>query len=146
MQTIQFSDYAWPLPDSSNITSQFGSRTDPITGKVSSHHNGLDIGAAQGTPIVSYMAGEIVQAKYDPDGYGYYITVKHSDNCYTLYGHMSAFAKRSGTVEKGEVIGYVGSTGRSTGPHLHFEYRNGPKYSDAINPMLKLGNYKELIN
>lgn len=145
LQAIYFSDYAWPVPDSSNITSQFGSRTDPITGKVSSHHNGLDIGAAQGTPIVAYMAGEIVKAAYDPDGYGYYITIKHSDNCYTLYGHMSAFAKRSGAVEKGEVIGYVGSTGRSTGPHLHFEYRNGPKYSDAINPMLKLTNYRELV-
>ncbi len=140
LQTIQFSDYAWPIPDSGNITSRFGARIDPITGK-SSRHNGVDIGAKQGTPIVSYMAGEIYKAGYDPDGYGYYIIVKHSDTCYTLYGHMSAFAKKSGAVDKNEVIGYVGSTGRSTGPHLHFEYRTGPGYNDAVDPMSKLSNY-----
>ena len=140
MQTVYFSDYAWPVPDSANITSRFGTRTDPITGKTS-RHNGVDIGAAQGSPIVAYMSGEIYKAAYDPDGYGYYIIIKHSDDCYTLYGHMSAFAVRSGTVEKNQVIGYVGSTGRSTGPHLHFEYRTGPNYSDGIEPLSKLSNY-----
>lgn len=140
LQTAEFSEYAWPVPDSANITSRFGTRTDPITGKTS-RHNGVDIGAAQGSPIVAYMDGEIYKAAYDPDGYGYYIIIKHSENCYTLYGHMSAFAVRSGTVNKGQVIGYVGSTGRSTGPHLHFEYRTGPNYNDGIEPLSKLSNY-----
>lgn len=140
LQTIKFSDYAWPVPDSGNITSRFGSRTDPITGQAS-RHNGVDIGAKQGTPIVAYMDGEIVLTAQDKDGYGNYMLIKHTDNSYTLYAHMLTWAKKSGTVKKNEVIGFVGSTGRSTGPHLHFEYRTGPKYSDAIDPMSKLSNY-----
>ena len=148
LQIIKFSDYAWPVPDSANITSRFGGRNLTVNGVTTSWHNGLDIGAPERTPIVAYMDGviDVVQDQGD-QGYGRFVKIKHSDDCYTLYGHMKEWAVKAGdTVKKGDVIGYVGSTGRSTGNHLHFEYRKGPNYGDAIDPLSKLSNYREILN
>lgn len=84
-------------------------------------HTGLDIAAPYGTPIYASQSGTIVSAKYD-GGYGNCIRIQSGDYL-VYYGHMSKFYKTSGWVEKGELIGYVGSTGYSTGPHLHWEIR-----------------------
>jgi len=91
-------------------------------------YNGVDLGAPAGTPILASAAGDIIIAKgsgYN-GGYGIYAVIQHGNGSQTLYSHMSKIATYGGaTVEKGQVIGYVGSTGKSTGAHLHFEIRNG---------------------
>lgn len=91
-------------------------------------YNGVDLGAPSGTPIMASAAGEVVVAKASGynGGYGAYVVIQHGNGSQTLYAHMSKVATSGGSfVEQGEVIGYVGSTGRSTGAHLHFEIRNG---------------------
>lgn len=111
------------------ITSQFGPRSRPNS-KATSYHEGLDIGGGAGTPIVASESGWIVFAG-TKGGYGKTIDIKHTNTYTTRYGHMNKFEKTSGWVQKGEVIGYMGSTGNVTGPHLHFEIiKNG----DQINP------------
>ncbi len=91
-------------------------------------YNGVDFGAAAGTPVMASAAGEVIIAKgtgYN-GGYGIYVVIQHGNGSQTLYSHLSRLATSAGEfVEQGQVIGYVGSTGRSTGPHLHFEIRNG---------------------
>src|SRR5690606_32592935 len=108
--------------DGARISSGFGMRKHPILG-YSKLHSGVDFAAPKGTPI--YAAGDGVVSKAGwVNGYGNYISVKHANNYETAYAHMNGFAKgmRAGTrVRQGQVIGYVGSTGRSTGPHLHYE-------------------------
>lgn len=89
-------------------------------------YNGVDIGARPGTPIYAAAGGSIVVARNNGGyngGYGNYVVIKHDNGTQTLYAHMSSTAVSGGPVAKGDVIGYVGSTGRSTGPHLHFEVR-----------------------
>lgn len=117
---------AWPLPQDFPITSHFGYRQDPITGEVD-YHNGTDIAAPEGTPILAAAAGTVTIANgVDPWGgsYGYHIKIDHGNGLETLYAHCSAICVRVGQqVQQGEVIGYVGSTGNSTGNHLHFEMR-----------------------
>lgn len=116
--------FAWPLPQSFTITSNFGYRQDPFTGELA-YHNGTDIAAPQGTPILAAAGGTVTVANgADPwgGGYGYYVKLSHSGGLETLYAHCSAIAVTAGQqVQRGEVIGYVGSTGNSTGNHLHFE-------------------------
>lgn len=113
------------------VTSEFGGRTDPLTGKWVGH-SGLDLGAAKGTSIRSAKAGTVKTVVYGSTGYGYYLTIDHGNGMVTLYGHCSQILVRVGqTVKAGETIAKVGSTGRSTGNHLHFEVRiNG----SAKNP------------
>lgn len=113
------------------VTSEFGGRTDPLTGKWVGH-SGLDLGAAKGTSIRSAKAGTVKTVVYGSTGYGYYLTIDHGNGMVTLYGHCSQILVREGqTVKAGETIAKVGSTGRSTGNHLHFEVRiNG----SAKNP------------
>lgn len=116
--------YAWPA-NTTYITSNFGYRIHPITG-VSRLHSGVDIGAGYGTPITAAAAGTVITAvvNYGTTGYGTYVAIYHSNGTTTLYGHMSSLAVYEGqSVSQGDVIGYVGSTGASTGPHLHFEVR-----------------------
>jgi murein DD-endopeptidase MepM/ murein hydrolase activator NlpD len=104
------------------ITSPFGYRTDPITGQ-QALHSGIDFGAACGTPIRAAGTGVVLSAAPN-DGYGNATVINHGGGLATLYGHQSAFAVSAGqVVAQGQVIGYVGSTGRSTGCHLHFEVR-----------------------
>ena len=114
----------WPLPVAGTITSQFGHRVDPITGEVSSH-TGTDIACAEGTPILAAADGTVTVANgLDSWGgsYGYYIQIDHGDGLETLYAHCSSICVTTGQqVQTGQVIGYVGHTGRATGNHLHFE-------------------------
>ena len=114
----------WPLPVAGTITSQFGHRVDPITGEVSSH-TGTDIACAEGTPILAAADGTVTVANgLDSWGgsYGYYIQIDHGGGLETLYAHCSSICVTTGQqVQTGQVIGYVGHTGRVTGNHLHRE-------------------------
>ena len=123
--------FIWPLPINGTITSGFGYRTDPFTGETK-FHGGLDIAADAGTPIIAADDGIITVANGVDSwggGYGFYVMISHGDGYETLYGHCSSICVSNGqVVQKGEVIAYVGSTGNSTGNHLHFEIRaNGQK-------------------
>ena len=121
----------WPLPVAGTITSQFGHRVDPITGEVSSH-TGTDISCSEGTPILAAADGTVTVANgLDSWGgsYGYYIQIDHGGGLETLYAHCSSICVTTGQqVQAGQVIGYVGHTGRVTGSHLHLEMRvNGSR-------------------
>ncbi|KAB8317239.1 M23 family metallopeptidase [Tolypothrix campylonemoides VB511288] len=112
----------YPLSVPSPITSLFGWRVHPITGD-RRFHSGTDIGAAMGTPVLAAYSGKVESADW-LGGYGMTVILNHSNAQQTLYGHMSEiFVQPGQVVEKGTVIGRVGSTGNSTGPHLHFEVR-----------------------
>ena len=126
---------AWPLPQSFPITSHFGYREDPFTGEIE-YHNGTDIAAPEGTPILAAADGMVTIANgIDSWGgsYGYHIKIDHGNGLETLYAHCSAICVNSGQqVQQGEVIGFVGSTGNSTGNHLRFEaWMNGER-KDAM--------------
>ena len=125
----------WPLPVAGTITSQFGYRVDPITGEVSSH-TGTDIACAEGTPILAAADGVVTVANgLDSWGgsYGYYIQIDHDGGLETLYAHCSSICVTTGQqVQAGQVIGYVGHTGRVTGNHLHLEVRVNGKRADAM--------------
>ena len=125
----------WPLPVAGTITSQFGHRVDPITGEVSSH-TGTDIACAEGTPILAAADGVVTVANgLDNWGgsYGYYIQIDHSGGLETLYAHCSSICVTTGQqVQVGQVIGYVGHTGRVTGSHLHLEVRVNGNRTDAM--------------
>jgi murein DD-endopeptidase MepM/ murein hydrolase activator NlpD len=104
------------------VTSEFGLRTDPITGKINSGHSGMDIGLPLGTEITAAMSGKVIYVRYPTTGYGYHLAIHHGNGLITLYAHCSRiFVSEGDVVSKGAVIAHVGSTGRSTGPHLHFE-------------------------
>ena len=125
----------WPLPVAGTITSQFGHRVDPITGEVSSH-TGTDIACAEGTPILAAADGTVTVANgLDSWGgsYGYYIQIDHGGGLETLYAHCSNICVTTGQqVQAGEVIGYVGHTGRVTGNHLHLEGHVNGNRADAM--------------
>ncbi len=125
----------WPLPVAGTITSQFGHRVDPITGEASSH-TGTDIACAEGTPILAAADGTVTVANgLDSWGgsYGYYIQIDHGGGLETLYAHCSSICVTTGQqVQAGQVIGYVGHTGRATGSHLHFEVRAN---ENRVNPL-----------
>ena len=125
----------WPLPVAGAITSQFGHRVDPITGEVSSH-TGTDIACAEGTPILAAADGIVTVANgLDSWGgsYGYYIQIDHGSGLETLYAHCSSICVATGQqVQAGQVIGYVGHTGRVTGNHLHLEVRIDSNRVDAM--------------
>lgn len=128
--------FQWPLPEAFAISSGFGERVDPITGE-RSFHTGTDIAAPAGTPILAAADGTVTVANgTDPwgGGYGYYIKIGHGNSIETLYAHCSAICVTPGqTVRQGEVIGYVGSTGNSTGNHLHFEISINGERVNAIS-------------
>ena len=125
----------WPLPVAGTITSQSGHRVDPITGEVSSH-TGTDIACAEGTPILAAADGTVTVANgLDSWGgsYGYYIQIDHGGGLETLYAHCSSICVTTGQqVQAGEVIGYVGHTGRATGNHLHLEVRIDGNRADVL--------------
>ena len=121
----------WPLPSSTRITSQFGNRKDPITGK-NAYHSGIDIGAPKGNSIIAAADGKVILAGWN-GGYGNCVIIDHGNGITTLYGHASSLLVSKGqTVKAGTVIAKVGSTGRSTGNHLHFEVR---KNGSPVDPM-----------
>lgn len=104
------------------ITSRFGYRTHPITGK-KGFHTGLDLAVAEGTPISAVYYGKVTKTGED-DSWGKYVLVEHSDGFETFYCHLSEiYAEKGAVIRQGETVGLVGSTGMSTGPHLHFEVR-----------------------
>ncbi len=123
-------NFIWPCPSSSRITSEFGSRESPTEG-ASTSHKGMDIGAASGSSIKAAAAGEVVISTYSYSA-GNYIMLNHGGGVYTVYMHCSQLLVSEGeTVAQGQEIAKVGSTGYSTGPHLHFGIRvNG----DYVNP------------
>ena len=125
----------WPLTITGTITSQFGYRTDPISGETS-YHSGTDIAAPAGSPILAAANGTVTIANALDSwggGYGYYVRIDHGGGLETLYAHCSSICVTAGQqVQAGQVIGYVGQTGRATGNHLHFEvYQNGQR-ADAM--------------
>ena len=120
--------FIWPLPYTHNLTSTFGTRWGRL-------HGGLDIaaGGVDGQPIIAADSGTVILAGNQGDGYGNYVIIDHGNGYKTLYGHMSSVAAYTGQqVAQGEVIGYVGSTGNSTGPHLHFEIRVNDVQTDPL--------------
>nr|WP_208788387.1 phage tail spike protein [Enterococcus casseliflavus] len=132
------SGYVVPISKPVTVTSEFGYRYHPITGSYELH-NGIDlVNGNATTPIYASAAGEVVIAGSYPDWYGNYVVIKHSDGLYTGYAHQSQLRVSVGdTVNQGQQIGNMGTTGPSTGPHLHFQFfTNGPWPSadDFINP------------
>ena len=130
--------YVVPISKPVTVTSEFGYRQHPITGAYELH-NGIDlVNGNPSTPIYASAAGEVVIAGSYPEWYGNYVVIKHSDGLYTGYAHQSQLRVSVGdTVKQGQQIGNMGTTGPSTGPHLHFQFfKNGPwpSNSDFINP------------
>lgn len=125
--------YLWPLPGYSMITSPFGYRSHPIYG-VSRLHRGIDIsgGSVYGKPILASRAGTVITATYHYS-YGNYVIIDHGDGYSTLYAHCSSLNVSAGqAVSQGQTIAFVGNSGDSTGPHLHFEVRKG---TTPMNPL-----------
>jgi murein DD-endopeptidase MepM/ murein hydrolase activator NlpD len=123
--------YTWPTPGFTTITSPYGMRYHPIL-KTRKMHTGVDIGAPMSATIVAADSGKVIHAGW-MGGYGQVIVIDHGNGVSTLYAHQSAFLVGNGaTVSKGQAIGKVGSTGWSTGPHLHFEVRINGSYTDPM--------------
>ena len=133
--------FQWPLPQDYTITSPFGYREDPITGQIS-FHSGTDIAAPEATPILAAADGIVVDANaINPWGesYGYYVKIQHDETYETLYAHcLTIFVMDGQEVQQGEVIALVGSTGNSTGNHLHFEVREDGVEVDAMGFFQKM--------
>jgi murein DD-endopeptidase MepM/ murein hydrolase activator NlpD len=118
--------------DLNRIASGFGYRIDPVY-KTTKFHAGLDFTAPQGTPIYATADGTVTTAGNTGDGYGIHVIIRHGYGYETLYGHMVKVKARGGqAIKRGEVIGWVGSTGKSTGPHCHYEVR---KNGNALDPI-----------
>jgi len=128
-------DWYWPLPGRYKISSLFGNRADPFTGK-RDNHTGTDIPAPSGTPIYAAKTGVVttVNKNNNASSYGYYCIISHGNGYATLYAHQKQvpIVQEGQTVQKGQVIGYVGTTGRSTGNHLHFELRVNGVRNDVL--------------
>ncbi len=129
--TPSTSGFISPLPGGAYVTCAYGWRIHPIWGD-KRFHSGVDLGASQGTPIYAIAAGTVTTATYG-DANGYYVSISHGNGYGSVYCHMTNYIVSVGdSVSQGQVIGYVGSTGWSTGPHLHFEIHvNG----STVNPM-----------
>lgn len=125
-QTLQ-----WPLPGHTRISSPFGNRADPFTGRTA-FHSGIDVPAPMGVNILAAESGTVIFSGWQ-GGYGNTVIINHDNGIHTMYAHASSLAVRVGqNVNRGDVIARVGSTGRSTGNHLHFEVRvNG----NLVNPL-----------
>lgn len=138
VQVNESTGYVVPISKPVTVTSEFGYRTHPISGEYTLH-NGIDlVNGNATTPIYASAAGEVVISGSYPDWYGNYVVIKHNDGLYTGYAHLSQLSVSQGeTVNQGQKIGNMGTTGPSTGPHLHFQFfTNGPWPSsdDFINP------------
>ncbi|NLM49820.1 MAG: peptidoglycan DD-metalloendopeptidase family protein [Clostridiaceae bacterium] len=126
---------AWPVPavGLSNITSQYGNRYHPVL-KRNRFHSGIDIGAPYGSSIVAANDGTVIKVGYDKNGYGNYLIINHGGGVTTLYGHCSKIlVKTNDTVKRGQEIAKVGSTGLSTGNHLHFEVSINGQTQNPMN-------------
>ena len=136
---LSFTGFACPLKSYTRISSEYGWRKNPVTG-VNKLHAGIDVAAPAGTPIYAAASGYVQVAGWSSGGYGNYVIIYHGSmsdgNAYsTLYGHMKAVATSAGKyVKQGDLIGYVGSTGNSTGNHLHLEVWKGGSKANAVDP------------
>lgn len=128
-------DFIWPVPSSFKVSSKYGPRRG-------SHHDGIDIAARKGAHIMASANGKVIYSGR-MRGYGKVVVIKHSGKMHTVYAHNSRnMVKRGERVSQGQVIGKVGNTGRSSGPHLHFEIRNGDK---VLNPAHYLTRVKKSL-
>ena len=127
------SNATWTTPVSGyRLTSAFGMRKHPVL-KVTRMHNGIDMACAQGTPIYATRAGTVTRTSYQAGGAGNYVSINHLDGFSSIYMHMTHYVVSQGqSVSRGQLIGYVGSTGISTGPHLHFGISYAGTY---VNPL-----------
>ena len=124
--------FIWPLPSSHTITSGFGGRTAPTKG-ASSYHKGIDISASVGDKVIAAASGEVVISEYSYSA-GNYIMINHGSGMFTIYMHLSKrLADVGDEVSQGQQIGKAGSTGYSTGPHLHFGVRKNGEYVNPTN-------------
>ena len=136
---LSFSGFICPLKSYTRISSEYGWRKNPVSG-VNKLHAGIDFAAPAGTPIYAAASGYVQVAGWSSGGYGNYVIIYHGKmtdgNAYsTLYGHMRSVATSAGRyVNQGDLIGYVGSTGNSTGNHLHLEVWKGGSKANAVNP------------
>ena len=136
---LSFTGFICPVKSYTRISSEYGWRKNPVSG-VNKLHAGIDVAAAGGTPIYAAASGYVQVAGWSSGGYGNYVIIYHGSmsdgNAYsTLYGHMKSVATSAGKyVKQGELIGYVGSTGNSTGNHLHLEVWKGGSKANAVNP------------
>lgn len=122
--------FAWPT--SGDFTSGFGMRADPFTG-LPRFHNGIDLANRVGTPVRAAASGRVVHIESQIGNYGRFVIVRHPDGFQTLYAHLSDFSVRNGEyLERGEIIGTMGNTGRSTGPHLHFSVIHNGTFVDPL--------------
>ena len=143
---VSESGYMWPLPGWYSISSPFGYRINPVSGRAQ-NHGGIDIPASGGTPILAAKSGQVITSVYGSGSYwsyGNYVVIDHGNGNSTLYAHMSSRAVSEGQmVTQGQVIGYVGTTGNSTGNHLHLEIRVGGQRVDpeAKFPDLNLNSW-----
>ncbi len=131
--TQSYDGLIWPSRSSRRISSYYGMRLHPIYGYYKMH-TGIDIGASYGTDIISSADGVVTNVIYNEGGYGWYIMVYHGDGITTLYAHCSkVIAKVGQNVKQGQVIALVGSTGASTGPHIHYEVRVNGAHTNPLN-------------
>ncbi len=131
IRSLGAKDYIWPVPNSKNISSQFGHRW----GK---SHEGIDIPARTGSHILAVSDGVVVYSGNDLTGYGNIIVIGHRYGIFSVYAHCNKnYVSHGDRVHRGQVIGEVGNTGRSTGPHLHFEVRRNGR---AMNPLFVVQN------
>lgn len=113
--------FIWPVPSCAYLTSRFGMRTHPILGTVRTH-NGIDVGAVAGSSVLAADGGKVTQASDSGNGYGNCVIINHGNGYVTLYAHLATISVKNGkSVTQGQQIGTVGSTGLSTGAHLHYE-------------------------
>jgi len=123
------------------INSPFGPRHMP--GQAVRNHEGVDIAAPRGTSVFAAAEGAVLRTGYDAEGYGRFVEIRHPNGMSTFYGHLSRLDVASGDrLEGGQRIGLVGSTGRSTGPHLHFEVRRGER---QVNPVKVMGQDFQIV-
>ncbi len=126
------SDASWLMPTAGKLTSPFGMRVHPVLG-IKRMHNGIDLAAAEGTPIYATRAGKVTTCSYQAGGAGNYVSINHLDGFSSIYMHMTHYVVSPGqSVSQGQLIGYVGNTGLSTGPHLHFGISYAGTY---VNPL-----------
>jgi murein DD-endopeptidase MepM/ murein hydrolase activator NlpD len=136
---LTFTGFTCPLKTYTRISDEYGYRTNPVTG-VYKLHGGIDFAAPKGTPIYAAASGYVTVAGWNSSGYGNYVIIYHGEMSdgvaySTLYAHMSSIAVTQGTaVAQGQVIGYVGSTGNSTGNHLHLEVWQGRSSASRVDP------------
>lgn len=136
------------LPTEGRVSSPFGTRVHPTRGTVHTH-SGIDIAAPEGTPVVAAQVGVVTRRAYS-SSYGNVVYVDHPDGTQTRYAHLSGFAyglRLGNEVQQGELLGFVGSTGVSTGPHLHYQHKRGQtQASPNVNPLDAMGEFGKELN